>query len=476
MLKWNVFIVLSIIICTCSSDNIGDYEDPAVCRLVQNGSDIEKIEIGKDRQTVLLTLYASSSWSLTCDAKWCKLSNKFGEATVDNPRTISITVDENTTSDIRNATVILSTAQMQKQLVISQSNHILAPNAEWETASEAVKNMRVGWCLGNTLDCSGLWLDKYTAKATDYEIGWGQPVTTGEMIQMMKEAGFNAIRVPVTWYPHLDDNGKIMDNWMDRVQEVVDYVVSRDMYCVLNMHHDGGTGDETGDGRGWLFADWTNYSTISAQYKSIWNQIAERFKDYNHLLVFESYNELLDENNYWNIPKTTDGYKAQAALAQDFVDVVRSTGGNNRYRCLCINTYSACPLEETINNFSLPNDIIQDRLMVQVHCYDPYEFSLVIGEDSKQDFNEVDKADLDATMAHLNKRFVSQGIPLIIGEPGSDASKPMAARVNHAGYTIGAAAKYGIVCFRWMDLLDRKNLVWKEPEILKIIMDNAPSK
>ena len=231
MLKWNVFIVLSIIICTCSSDNIGDYEDPAVCRLVQNGSEIEKIEVGKDRQTVLLTLYASSSWSLTCDAKWCKLSNKFGEATVDNPRTISITVDENTTSDIRNATVILSTAQMQKQLVISQSNHILAPNAEWETASEAVKNMRVGWCLGNTLDCSGLWLDKYTAKATDYEIGWGQPVTTGEMIQMMKEAGFNAIRVPVTWYPHLDDNGKIMDNWMDRVQEVVDYVVSRDMYC-----------------------------------------------------------------------------------------------------------------------------------------------------------------------------------------------------------------------------------------------------
>ena len=177
MLKWNVFIVLSIIICTCSSDNIGDYEDPAVCRLVQNGSEIEKIEVGKDRQTVLLTLYASSSWSLTCDAKWCKLSNKFGEATVDNPRTISITVDENTTSDIRNATVILSTAQMQKQLVISQSNHILAPNAEWETASEAVKNMRVGWCLGNTLDCSGLWLDKYTAKATDYEIGWGQPVT-----------------------------------------------------------------------------------------------------------------------------------------------------------------------------------------------------------------------------------------------------------------------------------------------------------
>ena len=114
--------------------------------------------------------------------------------------------------------------------------------------------------------------------------------------------------------------------------------------------------------------------------------------------------------------------------------------------------------------------------MVQVHCYDTYEFSLVIGEDSKQDFNEVDKADLDATMAHLNKRFVSQGIPLIIGETGSDASKPMAARVNHAGYTIGAAAKYGIVCFRWMDLLDRKNLVWKEPEILKIIMDNAPSK
>ena len=307
--------------------------------------------------------------------------------------------------------------------------------------SQIVEAMGPGWNLGNQLES--------VTDNVPEETNWGNPVITEKLIQSVKAAGFKSIRIPVSYFAKIDDDKDytIDSKWLDRVQEVVDYVVSRDMYCVLNMHHDGGTGDETGDGRGWLFADWTNYSTISAQYKSIWNQIAERFKDYNHLLVFESYNELLDENNYWNIPKTTDGYKAQAALAQDFVDVVRSTGGNNRYRCLCINTYSACPLEETINNFSLPNDIIQDRLMVQVHCYDPYEFSLVIGEDSKQDFNEVDKADLDATMAHLNKRFVSQGIPLIIGETGSDASKPMAARVNHAGYTIGAAAKYGIVCF-----------------------------
>ena len=133
---------------------------------------------------------------------------------------------------------------------------------DFETAAEAVKNMAVGWNLGNTLDSNSgdvnnMWIEKWSSRTPkDYETAWGQPVTKPELMKMMKEAGFNAVRVPVTWYPHMeakfqlsgtvwdkenDDIGTtIQTAWMKRVHEVVDYVIGQGMYCILNVHHDTG--------------------------------------------------------------------------------------------------------------------------------------------------------------------------------------------------------------------------------------------
>lgn len=86
---------------------------------------------------------------------------------------------------------------------------------EFESATDAVRNMQVGWNLGNTLesnsgDTTNMWIEKWSQRKTsDYETAWGQAVTTQALIHLFKEAGFNAIRVPVTWYPHTKNTWNI---------------------------------------------------------------------------------------------------------------------------------------------------------------------------------------------------------------------------------------------------------------------------
>lgn len=180
---------------------------------------------------------------------------------------------------------------------------------------------------------------------------------------MLKEAGFNAIRVPVTWYPHMglktNPNSLVWDkkanplgtrvdaDWMQRVREIVDYVASQGMYCILNVHHDTGAFDVA-----WVIADRESYSENKARYESLWTQIAEEFRDYDHLLLFESYNEILDPYGSWGYPSSrceggydrdvaASAYEAVNSYAQSFVNAVRATGGNNRTRNLIINNYVA---------------------------------------------------------------------------------------------------------------------------------------
>ena len=106
----------------------------------------------------------------------------------------------------------------------------------------------------------------------------------------MKNAGFNAVRVPVTWAEHIDENGSINDEWLDRVQQVVDHVISQDMYCVLNVHHDAGAD-------GWLEASADCFMNSSKKFAGLWNSIAVRFREYGSKLIFEGFNEMLDSRN-----------------------------------------------------------------------------------------------------------------------------------------------------------------------------------
>lgn len=294
----------------------------------------------------------------------------------------------------------------------------------FENATEAVANMGVGWNLGNTLDAHDV--TKTWTSTVQHETCWGQPVAKPELFKMMKEAGFGAIRVPVTWFQEMDSEGKVKDAWMNRVKEVVDYVLAQDMYCIINVHHD--TGADNGTFKSWIKADEDNYTANKAKYEYLWKQIAEAFKDYGEKLLFESYNEMLDKLNSWcfasfSAPGQYDAsvansaYNAINGYARSFVNTVRGTGGNNVRRNLIINTYAAANgsgtwnahLKEPLSKLTIPQGE-RNHIAVQVHAYP----SIVNGNSNKSIYTI--KSETKEMMEGLNTYFVSKGIPVIIGE------------------------------------------------------------
>ena len=229
---------------------------------------------------------------------------------------------------------------------------------DFETATSAVANMRVGWNLGNTLDSNSgdinnMWIEKWTSRRpADYETAWGQPITKPQLFQMFKQAGFNAIRLPVTWYPHMqahftlngtawdpenDDIGtKIQTQWMTRVHQIVDYVINQGMYCILNIHHDTGAANTA-----WLVASENDYAQQKERFEEVWRQIAEEFKDYDQHLIFEAYNEMLDPHHSWCFASfaasslVTHSGEASASRERRSLGVVKAAAPEAVSDCTC---------------------------------------------------------------------------------------------------------------------------------------------
>ena len=364
----------------------------------------------------------------------------------------------------------------------------MACAADFEPATLAVANMRVGWNLGNTLDSNSgntanMWIEAWTSRTpSDYETAWGQPVTTPELIRLFKDAGFNAIRVPVTWYPHMEatfsavrwDNDtqkltawdsqadpigeKIQAAWMQRVRQVVDYVISQGMYCILNVHHDTGAYNTA-----WLVADEDTFARQKSRFEAAWQQIAEEFKDYGEHLLFEGYNEMLDPYASWCFSSfatpeqydeavATSAYNAINSYAQTFVDVVRATGGNNAQRNLIVSTYGACSgsgvwnqhLQDPLKAMKLPDDKVSGHLIFEVHTYlDIKSLSAV-------------KSEVDQMIRDLKTLLASKGAPVIFGEWGTSTDKGYDSYRSNmlafARYFVEQAKANGMATFYWMGL------------------------
>ena len=321
--------------------------------------------------------------------------------------------------------------------------------ADFESAKDAVKNMGIGWNLGNTLDANDA--TKTWKTTEEHETCWGQPVTTPELLKMMKEAGFGAIRVPVTWYQEMDANGKVNDAWMKRVKEVVDYVIGNGMYCLLNVHHD--TGADGGTFKSWIKASSANYTANKDKYEGLWKQIAETFKDYDQHLLFEAYNEMLDEKNTWNEPvDKTDGYKAINDYAKSFVTVVRATGGNNAQRNLVVNTYSASNSSAAMKALELPEET--GHIVFQIHNYPNWK-----DESTTRQL-------IDNLISDIKTNLISKGAPVIIGEYATFTTWPAdldyyekdrKLALYAMDYFIKKTKEAGIGTFYWMGLSDGAN-------------------
>lgn len=370
---------------------------------------------------------------------------------------------------------------------------VVAKAQVFETAKEAVKNMKVGWNLGNTLDSNSgdtlnMWIEenKYRTSTT-YETAWGQKVTKPELFKMFKEAGFNAIRVPVTWYPHMEatfgsvkgyQNGngqwgrtpwlpsedplgtKIQQAWMKRVHEVVDYVISQGMYCILNVHHDTGAANTA-----WLIADEKVYNEQKSRFEEVWRQIAEEFKDYDEHLLFEGYNEMLDAKRSWcfasfatankyDAAMATSAYNAINSYAQSFVNAVRATGGNNAERNLIVNTYGSCDgsgtwnshLQDPLKEMKLPKDEVEGHLIFEIHSYPTIDNLWTA------------KNGVKTSISNWNQYLASKGAPVIVGEWGTSTDNGYASyRQNYldfARYFVEQTKANGIATFHWMGLSD----------------------
>ena len=326
---------------------------------------------------------------------------------------------------------------------------------DFESATDAVKNMGLGWNLGNTLDaCSG------SAQGLESENYWGQPTTKPELLKMMKEAGFGAIRVPVTWYNHMDADGNVDEAWMKRVHEVVDYVIDQGLYCIVNVHHD------TGDGKQWLHASSTTYTANKTKFEKLWRQIATEFKSYDQHLLFEAYNEMLDDKNTWNEPvDKTDGYKAINNYAKSFVTTVRATGGNNKQRNLVINTYSASNSANAMKALELPEET--GHIAFQIHNY--------------PDWQTKDHArELVDYLISIIKTNLSNRAPVIIGEYATLCTWPVRdwydvdreVALYAMDYFIKKTKAAGIGTFYWMGLSDgsfRKIPAFNQPDLAETL-------
>lgn len=336
-----------------------------------------------------------------------------------------------------------------------------------ESATDAVKNMGLGWNLGNTLDANNGSGKDITAasywgqQGIESETCWGQPYTKPELFKMMKEAGFGAIRVPITWYNHMDKDGNVDKAWMKRVHEVVDYVIDNGLYCIINVHHD--TGADSDGFVHWIHADETIYNSTKEKYEFLWKQIAEEFKDYGNKLLFESYNEMLDAKSTWNAPGNTASYNAINSYAQSFVDIVRATGGNNETRNLIVNTYAAANSEAPVKNLTLPKDPTKDRTIVEVHAYP--NFFTWSSPAKLRTIKEV-KNDVDYIYNTLKNNVISKGVPAIIGEWGSfgvdngpgktdyDLRKDMF--FEFCDYFVKKGKENNVATFYWMGLSDSR--------------------
>lgn len=352
------------------------------------------------------------------------------------------------------------------------------------TALEATRLMGNGINLGNTLEACDNNVGIKTNAPLSYETYWGQPKTTQAMIDGMKAAGFDTIRIPVAWMTnatHLYEGDYTIDaDYMDRVEEVVRYARKAGMYVIINDHWDGGWygmfGSESAETR----------ALAMEAYKGMWQQIAERFRDYSDYLIFESANEELggrfDENSplYCSDSVVTyltddERYALTNEINQTFVDVVRATGGNNATRLLLIAGYSTNIDQTCDDRFQMPKDTADSKLMVSVHYYDPWSYCGASSAASATKWGTVsDYEYMDQQLAKMTK-FTEAGYGVVIGEygalPCSDGLKDNTLAYHTA--FLDACTKYNLTNCLWdcSGLYKRVSQTFADDDILAMYQE-----
>jgi endoglucanase len=348
-------------------------------------------------------------------------------------------------------------------------------------SAEVLAKLRLGWNLGNSLD------------VPVGETGWGNPKATPELLVAAAKAGFKIVRIPVTWAPHLGPapDYTIEPSWLEHVAEVVGYARAAGLYSIINLHHDGADGMQ---GVNWLSlkdaagkTTEANNAVVKAQFVAVWTQIAKYFASQGEELMFESMNEIHD--GYGKASPLH--FPIVNQLNQEFVNLVRASGGNNTKRHLIVPGYNTS-INETLEGFTLPTDPTKGRLIVSVHYYDPYLFTMMAkkqtwGSASPGNDGWGQEDSVIAQFDKIKKRYVDQGIPVIIGEYGAVYQEGFADYQRYyLEYVTKAAVDRGMVPIYWDNggrnsgadsfaLIDRQNNGVYRPKVMEALVRAATS-
>lgn len=345
----------------------------------------------------------------------------------------------------------------------SVADAILFPSYVMTDSISFAQSLGQGWNIGNTFEAC----EKHSTEKAglETETMWGNPETTKELLAFVKECGFDSVRIPVTWAQHLSDapDYTIDEAWLDRINEVVDWVLELDMKVIINVHHDDAF---------WLITD-TEHKEISEDILTkIWIQLCSRFAEYDENLIFETMNEprVVGAEDEWSgNPETREivNYLNFAAL-----EAIRNSGSNNQNRYVLIPTYACSGLDENIDALALPDD---DRVIVSVHYYfgtaHQSEFA-----DSENEWNINEKISLYKTFRRMHKRYIAKGYGVVKSEFGWTDRKNVDNLAANAKFYVELAEKFGFSCMVWdngssFGLIDRNNLECDYPEYLNAIVN-----
>ncbi len=425
--------------------------------VLQSAAALFKVEqseyaLDKNAQEIQLKIETNQQYTVEVNADW--IARKGNPVVAGNNSTETFTIKRNGNLFDRAGIISLKKGNETLLVNIKQAKNPL--NIAASTAgvsSDAVglsHKMKVGWNLGNALEAAA-------SSTSANETLWGNPKTSKALIDAVKAAGFNAIRIPCAWSGYIEDQAtyKLKDSWLERVKEVVDYCVANNMYVILNIHWDGGWLEEKP-----LYAE---QEAVNKKQKALWEQIAVYFRDYDEHLLFAGTNEVHAD---YGTP-TNEHITVQLSYNQTFVTAVRSTGGRNAHRNLVVQAYNT-NIQQALSYLRMPADQVSNRLMAEVHFYDPYEFTLDNTSDKYLWGSEFagsanvsswgQEASVDSQFESIKTKFINNGIPVILGEyattlrlslPPAALEKHKKSRINYLSYVNASAKRNGLITFYW---------------------------
>lgn len=435
-------------------------------------------EVKADGETLEIPVLATGEYTATVSDTWMEIVPAPVRGLVESKVYVKVAANYRAEAREGSVTIALDSDDTRSVTVAIKQAATASTGQCDETAFQTAANISMAINIGNTLEAIG------------GETAWGAARINADYIRSIRESGFDAVRLPVAWYNHSDKNTlKIDEDWMNRVDEVVQLCIANGLYVFMNIHWD----------EGWMELNIDSYSSdVDRIQRELWTQIADRFKDYDKHLVLCGANEAGKD--------TQASADALKAYMQTFIDVVRASGSNNADRVLVVQA-PGTNIDNAVKYCAgnMPVDKVADRMMLEVHCYDPSDFTILQndgewGAGSKiryfwgKDFHTGTDRDctwgeenhIDTQMQKLKANFVDKGIPVIIGEFGCgrrrsfvatiDEAKHRASRCYYHSYIVKSAKTNGAVPFLWdtpNEMFNRQTGAVIDPDNLAAMQQGA---